>query len=131
MNEYNNIWKNRAINHDIGAHTRRQQHFIKDPSCVICNSIDSIIISEEFTRYWNWYQTIVPAETYSSQTIESFNELLQEENLVETTVPRIRREIERIIGSVRYTRAPGISLQEIKREIVERFVFSKYFTLGE
>ena len=53
MNEYNNIWKNKAINHNIGAHIREQQQFIKDPLCVICNPTNNQEISEEFIKYWD------------------------------------------------------------------------------
>ena len=130
MNENTNIWeffKQRKLNYYTKAYRLNQRIFVKDPSCIICNPINQEI-SEEFNRFWNWYQTIVIVESYTSKTLESFEELLKEEDLVELS-KESRKQLGILIGSIRYSEIPEKDITEVRREVVERFIFSQRFTL--
>ena len=57
----------RTTKHNRAVHIENNSEGLKDPSCVICYPPREI--SEEFNKFWNWYQTKVPATTYSEYTV--------------------------------------------------------------
>ena len=77
MEEYQNIWKLRAQQHDNVCQTPRKPHHVLDPSCPVCHPVRKLTIDDEFARkftlFWNWYQPIIYADKYNYNTI---NELL-------------------------------------------------------
>src|SRR5436190_23786685 len=63
----------RSSRHYRAVHIENREG-LKDPSCVICYPPGEI--SEEFDKSWNWYETKVPAATYSEYTLRIFKDLL-------------------------------------------------------
>ena len=63
----------RSSRHYRAVHIENREG-LKDPSCVICYPPGEI--SEEFDKFWNWYETKVPAATYSEYTLRIFKDLL-------------------------------------------------------
>ncbi|MBV8802943.1 MAG: hypothetical protein JO131_08295, partial [Gammaproteobacteria bacterium] len=99
-----------------------------DPSCLICHPIQSNVPNSslilKFNTFWNWYKSIMYADTYTHNTINEFESLLlneieleDENNQNPEKIERIRNRskviIERLAGSVRYQKQPPLPLTDI------------------
>lgn len=115
----------RSTRHYRTVHIENKEG-LKDPSCAICYPPKGT--SEEFDKFWDWYTTKVPATTYSEFTLKVFKDLLRlevtEKNLVRDT------KLLQLIGSIKYSRKPELSIKDISIRIIEIFVCSKYFELS-
>src|ERR1041385_5451785 len=116
----------RTTKYNRAVHIENNSEGLKDPSCVICYPPREI--SEEFDKFWNWYQTKVPAITYSEYTIRKFKDLLRLE-IGEQNLARDTRLIN-LIGSIRYSKKPELTILDIATKIIEIFICSKYFELS-
>ena len=88
----------RSSRHYRAVHIENREG-LKDPSCVICYPPGEI--SEEFDKFWNWYETKVPAATYSEYTLRIFKDLL---GLEIGTKNRTRdTKLINLIGSIKYS----------------------------
>ena len=115
----------RSSRHYRAVHIENREG-LKDPSCVICYPPEGI--SEKFDKFWNWYETKVPAATYSEYTLRIFKDLL---GLEIGTKNRTRdTKLINLIGSIKYSEKPGISVADIAIQIIEIFVCSKSFELS-
>src|SRR5256885_12028941 len=107
----------RSSRHYRAVHIENREG-LKDPSCVIC--YPSGEISEEFDKFWNWYETKVSAATYSEYTIQIFKDLL---GLEIGTKDRIRNtKLINLIGSIKYSEKPELSIADIAIRIMEIFI---------
>ena len=135
MDEYENIWKTRAQQHDEECHIRRINNYIVDPSCPRCYPLRDISpdgrTMQKFRLFWNWYQPTFHAATYTRNTVNDFvNILLMEENFYEEghraetieeinqdeilrQIERIQIIIIRIVGSMRYDKKPPVEMDKI------------------
>ncbi len=115
----------RSSRHYRAVHIENREG-LKDPSCVICYPPEGI--SEKFDKFWNWYETKVPAATYSEYTLRIFKDLL---GLEIGTKNRTRdTKLINLIGSIKYSEKPGLSVADIAIQIIEIFVCSKSFELS-
>src|SRR6185437_40796 len=124
MYNYNSL-KERSTRHYKEAHIRENRVFIKDPACVIC--YPSKEISEEFNKFWDWYGIKIPVATYSAYTVKIFQELLSQDiNEKDQTQTKLLQ----LIGSIRYSTKPELTIPEIAIKVLERIVCSKGFELS-
>ena len=99
---------------------------LKDPSCIICYPPEET--SEKFDKFWDWYKREISATTYSEYTTRIFNDLLSleigEKNRTRDT------KVLNLIGSIKHTEAPKLSITDIAIKVIEIFICSKYFELS-
>src|SRR2546421_205248 len=117
--------RERSSRHYRTVHLENKEG-LKDPSCAICYPPEGI--SEKFDKFWNWYETKVPAATYSEYTLRIFKDLL---GLEIGTKNRTRdTKLINLIGSIKYSEKPGLTIADIAIHIIEIFVCSKSFELS-
>src|SRR2546429_2554859 len=99
---------------------------LKDPSCVICYLPEGT--SKEFDKFWNWYESRISTATYSEYTIRLFKDLLS----LEISEKNRKRDTKllNLIGSIKYTEKPELTIIEISIRIIEIFICSKNFELS-
>ena len=124
MYNYNSL-EERSKRHYTEAHVRENKTFIKDPACVICYPPKEI--DEKFYKFWDWYGTELPVATYSATTIRIFQELLgQDINEKSQTQTKLLQ----LIGSIRYSEEPDLTIPDIAIKVLERIVCSEGFELS-
>jgi hypothetical protein len=91
----------------------------QDPSCVECHPSDRIS-RIQFEHFWNWFQSIHPAVSYSGNTQAAVRRLIDHpEEFVEN--------IQRIVISIRYSSIPEATYPEIRDEILRAFNITHRF----
>src|SRR5436190_21789998 len=154
MSEYSERWKQRSRDHDV-IHTQyqrsnRRENTNQDPSCGICNNDFPEGGRQKFNMFWEWYRKITDefsetenekeglgAHSYSDITRRAFNYLLSlgDGGIVAYGLKEDGRSLDeneaifRIMESVRYRGKLILSGMEIRRKIVEIFVYSEQFTI--
>src|ERR1043165_5475930 len=124
MYNYNSL-KQRSERHYLEAHIRENKTFIKDLACIICHPPKEI--SEKFYKFWDWYGKEISVTTYSEYTVKIFQELLNQDiNEKDQTQTKLLH----LIGSIRYSTEPELTIPEIAIKILERIVCSKGFELS-
>src|SRR6266480_2077892 len=117
--------RERSIKHYKAKHIEEKELFLKDPACSTCYPPGRV--TEEFNRFWNWYQEIIYAVSYSAYTVKIFEEILKEDK---RQTERIRDKIVYLVGSVKYSREPILTVQESAIRIAEILICSNNFTLS-
>src|SRR5215211_3307805 len=85
----------------------------QDPSCVECHPSDRIN-RIQFEHFWNWFQSIHPAVSYSGNTQAAVRHLIDyPEEFIET--------IQQIVTSIRYSSVPEATYPEIRDEIARAY----------
>jgi hypothetical protein len=76
MNAYENLWKNRAEQHDREVHTENNVRGLKDPSCLICYPVTKSK-GIEFREFWKNMSLFEDCwkGSYNWKTIEEFYQL--------------------------------------------------------
>ena len=115
----------RSLRHYRTVHIENKEG-LKDPSCVICYPPEGT--SEEFDKFWDWYEKRISTATYSEYTIRIFKDLLSLE-ISEKSRKRDTKLLN-LIGSIKCTEKPKLTIVEISTKIIEIFVCSKYFELS-
>ena len=95
----------------------------------MCYSTRNTELRTEFTLFWDAYTTDIPeAGGYNSNTLQGVYNLLicnpeelweEDENVRQ----RVDQNVDRIVGSVRYTEKPGIRIEHL-RNIVKALIFA-------
>ena len=124
MYNYNSL-EERSKRHYTEAHIKENKTFIKDPACVICYPPREI--DEKFYKFWDWYGTELPVTTYSATTIRIFQELLSQDINEKS---QTQTKLLQIIGSIRYSEEPDLTIPDIAIKILERIVCSEGFELS-
>src|SRR3989440_8343560 len=124
MYNYNSL-EERSKRHYTEAHIKENKTFIKDPACVICYPPREI--DEKFYKFWDWYGTELPVTTYSATTIRIFQELLSRDINEKS---QTQTKLLQIIGSIRYSEEPDLTIPDIAIKILERIVCSEGFELS-
>src|SRR2546423_11585445 len=124
MYNYNSL-EERSKRHYTEAHIKENKTFIKDPACVICYPPREI--DEKFYKFWDWYGTELPVTTYSATTIRIFQELLSQDI---NEKGQTQTKLLQIIGSIRYSEEPDLTIPDIAIKILERIVYSEGFELS-
>src|SRR6266511_1163113 len=124
MYNYNSL-EERSKRHYTEAHIKENKTFIKDPACVICYPPKEI--DEKFYKFWDWYGTELPVTTYSATTIRIFQELLSQDINEKS---QTQTKLLQIIGSIRYSEEPDLTIPDIAIKILERIVCSEGFELS-
>src|SRR5256885_439395 len=124
MYNYNSL-EERSKRHYTEAHIKENKTFIKDPACVICYPPKEI--DEKFFKFWDWYGTELPVTTYSAITIRIFQELLSQDI---NEKGQTQTKLLQIIGSIRYSEEPELTIPDIAIKILERIVCSEGFELS-
>ena len=130
MEIYDSLLKPRGIQHDKECHILGKANALKDPSCLICwrIKIEEWIIPEmkdHFNTFWTFITNSFPAQTYTIHTVQAFinitqiySDLEEDENENKDQTQRMYRQIERLIGSIRYSEKPNQTTQEMVQSIV-------------
>ena len=116
MYNYNSL-EERSKRHYTEAHIKENKTFIKDPACVICYPPKEI--DEKFYKFWDWYGTELPVTTYSATTIRIFQELLSQDI---NEKGQTQTKLLQIIGSIRYSEEPDLTIPDIAIKILERIL---------
>ena len=111
--------------HDRLAHQQttrhnRQQTPLVNYSCIECYSAEHVV-RIQFEHFWNWYQTIYPAVSFSENTQLAFYRLLDD------TADDIATSIYQIITSIRYSTTPDSSYLTIQDEILRAYNITQQF----
>src|SRR5436190_1365005 len=115
----------RSFKHYRTVHIEKREG-LKDPSCAICYPPEGT--SKEFDKFWNWYRNKVPAVAYTEYTLRIFKDLLR----LKIGTKNITRDTKllNLIGSIKYSEKPDISIADIAFKTIEIFICSKYFKLS-
>ena len=111
---YDSLFKKWREEHYQQRHIgKREGNFVRDPSCEICFPVDYIPCNQ-FNNFWDWYQTITPAETYSKHTVRQIESLIVDtQGVIELDTTGIKKKLEIIVGSIYYKKKPGKTSREI------------------
>jgi hypothetical protein len=132
------IWKDRAKQHDLEAHQLKQWKYIEDPSCRICHpwrNEDHIgnELEKQFMIFWEYYQSMFDAETFTWKTIQHFGSLLLiepdvskyidngtiEEEEPQRQLHRMNEDVKALMESIRYTKTPNVKINQMVPSIVK------------
>ena len=120
MELYESLWKPRAERHYFEKHQQNLKDSQKDPSCPICYSIRNMEPIPKFIEFWQEYLEIVPeAEGYNQNTVQGVCALLlmDEEDILDNENVKSQQNIEKIIGSIRYTQRPKIKVIVLRKRV--------------
>jgi hypothetical protein len=131
------IWKDRSEQHDREAHQLKQWRYIEDPSCDICHpwrNNDNVgsELEEHFTIFWNSYQEMYNAHTYTWKTMQNFGSLLVIEpsvrrniqnNIIHEERPnrqlqQMHENVKALMESIRYSEAPSVNTTQMVTSVV-------------
>jgi hypothetical protein len=113
-------YHDRTVHQSTTSGTSNSTELInQDPSCGECNPSERLN-RIQFDHFWNWYQSVYPATSYSGYTQAAFRRLVNRpEEFLEA--------IQQIVVSIRYTSVPEVTYQEIRDEIATAYNASEQF----
>ena len=80
MEEYENILRPRAQQHDEVCLLPRSNTHMLDPSCPIYHPVKNYLpnncLKQRFDIFWEWYKSITDASIYTYYNINEFSNLL-------------------------------------------------------
>ena len=101
------------INHQQATSSTRNPEDLtnRDYSCTECYPSDRLN-RIQFEHFWNWFQTIYPAVSYSEYTQEAVRNLSNQPENFQEIVPQV-------VASIRYSAVPESTYQEIQEDIAQ------------
>ena len=90
-----------------------------DFSCSDCYPTDRII-RIQFEHFWNWYQSIYPAASFSGYTQNTFAQLLEHPEILQEATSRL-------LASIRYSSVPETAYSEIQEEFFQAYNATQAF----
>lgn len=123
-------WYEKQINQSLkhaSDHRNNIEPRLKDLSCRVCYPINEESINGDFNKFWEWYQGITSAETFSANAESVFKELMKKntENILEG---RENFRINALIYSIRYRNNSGFTIKDIRARIINMIIISEKFT---
>ena len=129
MSESYKFLEARAKKHDISHDTKTAN----DHSCGECYPVTTAE-NEIFKRFWELYQEIIPeAIGFSSKTVENLEGFLEEGEDFEAKKWNnnkkniMKSKIKKLIGSIRYSRSPTYTSEQIREKVYEIVIISNKF----
>jgi hypothetical protein len=123
-------WHEKQINQSLrhaNEHRNNIELRTKDLSCRVCYPVNEELMSEDFNKFWEWYQGITSAEKFSAKAENIFKELMKKntENILEG---RENIRINALIYSIRYRNNSNFTVKDIRARIVNMIIISEKFT---
>src|SRR3990170_3400342 len=123
------VWDLRKRKHDREKHHENRTHYEEDPSCIRCYPVTEI--NEKFRKFWKWYNKRFEGKTYTSITCNMLEGLINDNDITNNRNRGAQVRMDRLIGSIKYSKRINDTKDEIKRKIIDKIVFTEGFSLGK